>query len=256
MFAMLHGALPALPGDDPLRAVVDAQVEAGLELVTEAGALLPDRDAAILGALAAGDTGPRGLLVRTWQATAEAVRLAAGDGSSIFAAATITGPYSLSARTGSGDAAAIGEALAGELVALAAAGCPLVVVDEPEAVGIGADEGARTRFRGGAAGAAPRRPSAPRDAGAHRRVRMGGGAGDDPRGAVRLVPARPDRGPGQLGPRAGGARRPGDRVRGASGAVGRRPGLATRVGRALRGVDAGPRARARRARERVVAGIG
>ena len=32
-------------------------------------------------------------------------------------------------------------------VALAAAGCPLVVVDEPEAVGIGADEGARTRFR-------------------------------------------------------------------------------------------------------------
>ncbi len=147
MFAMLHGALPALPGDNPLRAVVDAQVEAGLELVTEAGALLPDRDAAILGALEAGDTGPRGLLVRTWQATAEAVRLAAGDGSSVFAAATITGPYSLSARTGSGDGAAIGEALAGELVALAAAGCPLVVVDEPEAVGIGADEGARARFR-------------------------------------------------------------------------------------------------------------
>src|SRR6188472_1961320 len=112
MFAMLHGALPAVPGGDPLQAVVDAQVEAGLELVTEAGALLLDRDAAILGALEAGDTGPRGLLVRTWQATAEAVRLAAGEGSSVFAAATITGPYSLSVRTGSSDGVAIGDALA------------------------------------------------------------------------------------------------------------------------------------------------
>jgi hypothetical protein len=150
MFAMLHGTLPALPGDDSLRAAVDAQVEAGLELVTEAGALLPDRDAAILGALGAGDTGPRGLVVRTWQATAEAVR-SAGDGSTVAAAATITGPYTLSAREGSGEGAmtgeAIGDALAGELVALAAAGCPLVVVDEPEAIAIGADDDARARFR-------------------------------------------------------------------------------------------------------------
>jgi len=147
MFAMLHGALPALPGDNPLRAIVGAQLEAGLELVTEAGALLPDRDAAILGALETGDTGPRGLIVRTWLETAETVRLVAGEGSSVSAAATITGPYSLSTRTGSGDGAAIGEALAGELVALAAAGCPLVVVDEPEAIGIGADEVARASFQ-------------------------------------------------------------------------------------------------------------
>ena len=147
MFAMLHGVLPAFPGDDQLRAAVDAQVDAGLELVTEAGALLPDHDAAILGALAAGDTGPRGLLVRTWQATADAVRVAAGDGSSLAAAATITGPFTLAARSGSGDAALIGEALAGELVALAAAGCSLVVVNEPEVVGIGADDGVRSRFR-------------------------------------------------------------------------------------------------------------
>jgi hypothetical protein len=65
----------------------------------------------------------------------------------VTVAATITGPYTLAACAGAGDAVALGTLLLGELVALAAAGCPLVVVDEPEATRIGADDGARSRFR-------------------------------------------------------------------------------------------------------------
>ena len=155
---MLHGPLPNLGGDDALQAAVEAQVEAGLELVTEAGTLLPDRDAAILEALRSGDTGPHGLLVRTWLSTAEAVRMAAGDGSPVAAAATITGPFTLAARSGTGDGAMIGEALAGELVALAAAGCPVVVVHEPGAVALGADDQGRARFRAAQAALLPGDP--------------------------------------------------------------------------------------------------
>ncbi|HEY3336274.1 MAG TPA: hypothetical protein VGK16_13660 [Candidatus Limnocylindrales bacterium] len=146
MFAMLHGPLPApADGADPLHDAVTAQLAGGLDLVTEAGSLLADRDAALLRALDEGDTGPDGLLVRVWRATATA---AASMGESpVAVAATVTGPYTLATRHRGLDPVSLGERLLGELVALAAAGCPLVVVDEPEAVGIGADDRARTRFR-------------------------------------------------------------------------------------------------------------
>ena len=144
---MLHGPLPPLSGDaDPLDAAVGAQVEGGLGLVTEAGTLLGDRDAAVLRALDDGDTGPEGLLVRTWRATAEATRATGADQATVAVAATIPGPFTLGART-SREPAALGSLLVGELVALAAAGCPLVVVDEPDAIHIGADAGARARYR-------------------------------------------------------------------------------------------------------------
>jgi hypothetical protein len=145
---MLHGPLPgAGDGETALRQAVAAQLDASLELVTEAGALLRDRDAAILGAIEGGDTGPDGLVVRTWRATADAVRAVGGSGTSAAVAATITGPYTLARRTASGDGAMLGSRLQGELVALAAAGCQLVVVDEPDAATIGTDDVLRDRFR-------------------------------------------------------------------------------------------------------------
>jgi hypothetical protein len=49
-------------------------------------------------------------------------------------------------RAVAGRAAALADALAAELEALAAAGCPVVRVDEPAAVAIGADEGLRQGF--------------------------------------------------------------------------------------------------------------
>jgi hypothetical protein len=147
VFAMLQGPLPIPPdGPSTLDDAVAAQLEGGLDLVTEAGALLPRRDEAILRALDDGDTGPGGLIVRTWRATAEAAGLGRGCSSTVTVAATITGPYTLATRAGARDATALGGLLHGELIALASAGCPLVVVDEPDAVRVGADEDVRGRF--------------------------------------------------------------------------------------------------------------
>ncbi|MEO5965748.1 MAG: hypothetical protein ABIR11_09810, partial [Candidatus Limnocylindrales bacterium] len=66
---------------------------------------------------------------------------------SVVPAATVTGPYSLALRTGDvGRAGSLAGLLGQELATLAAAGCSLVIVDEPAAVGIGADPVAHRAF--------------------------------------------------------------------------------------------------------------
>ena len=182
MFAMLSGAWPRVTADGlglasleadvaagrrsdaDLRAAVEAlvveavaaQVEAGMGFVTDGHVRWADPEAAVLEALATGDTGPDGLLLRAWRATAAAAWTESGvpapgtggqeTATGVPAAQAIPGPYSLG-RRGSpapagdreGRTLRIAELMAGELVALARAGCPLVVVEEPAAVGIGAD---------------------------------------------------------------------------------------------------------------------
>ena len=122
--------------------VVGVQTAAGLDLVTDGQVRWPDLGAAVLGALANEDTGSDGLLARTWHATAAL--------SDRVTAQAIPGPYSLGRRVHDGLGAArrtefsheLADRLAGELRVLASAGCPLVLVEEPAAIGIGneADE--------------------------------------------------------------------------------------------------------------------
>jgi hypothetical protein len=173
MFAMLSGpwprvtfgglALAALEADvaagtatrDALAAAVDtvvaeavaAQVEAGIGLVTDGDVRWPDAQAAALAAIAASDTGPDGRLVRAWRATAALTELPCAQ--------SVPGPWSLAVRDvgGWGDpgvvtgrAAELADALAADLAALEAAGCPVVVVREPAAVTIDDDPALRAGF--------------------------------------------------------------------------------------------------------------
>jgi hypothetical protein len=151
MFAMLLGAWPRVTAEalDPaaLEALVvetvAAQVDAGMGVVTDGQVRWADPAAAVLAALAAGDTGPGGMLVRAWRATEAAVE---ATGAGVPAAQAIPGPYSLGRLGAPGPSAArerrtlrLAAALAGELAELVSEGCPLVVVEEPAAVDIGAD---------------------------------------------------------------------------------------------------------------------
>jgi hypothetical protein len=123
VFATLLGPLPRPPlADDAtpeaiLDAVVAAQVEAGLEPVTDGG--WPPM---------AGD--PLG----SWQATSARTDRAVK--------AVIPGPY-----TGGIPAGGSVGALRDLIRALAAAGCPMVEVAEPAAVAIGTADAERARFR-------------------------------------------------------------------------------------------------------------
>ena len=67
-------------GDDRARveAAVRAQLDAGLELVTDGLVRWPDPAAALLDAIRAGDTGADGLLVRAWRETADVAASLAG----------------------------------------------------------------------------------------------------------------------------------------------------------------------------------
>ena len=97
--------------------MVAAQVDAGLDLITDGGWPLD-----------AGDP------VASWQATSERTDRAVK--------VTLEGPFS--------GGLAIGADLEGRratIRALADAGCPFVEVREPAAVGIGTDEASRSRFR-------------------------------------------------------------------------------------------------------------
>jgi hypothetical protein len=123
---------------------VAAQVETGCELVTDGQFGWADPVAGMLEVLAARDTGPGGTLVRGFEATAGR---AADAG--VTVAQVVTGPYTLALRDVGefGDlrivnnqALAFAEALAGELDALRAAGCVVVVVDEPASAAIRSDE--------------------------------------------------------------------------------------------------------------------
>jgi hypothetical protein len=158
MFAMLHGAWPLTPeqaeGDERacVESAVRAQVDAGLQLVTDGLVRWRDPAAALLDAINTRDTGANGLLVRAWRDTADvAAELAerAEDTMTPTTAAVLTGPYALASAAGLDAATTMTLALRlhDELVALAEAGCTLAVVEEPAATAIGADKDARRHFR-------------------------------------------------------------------------------------------------------------
>jgi hypothetical protein len=118
--------------------VVTAQVQAGMDLVTDGHVGWADPVGATLAAFAVGDTGPGGMLVRAWTATA------ALTGATV--AQAVPGPCTLARREVgewgdlrvlNGQALAHAGVLAGELAALRDAGCAVVIVEEPAAVGLG-----------------------------------------------------------------------------------------------------------------------
>jgi hypothetical protein len=125
---------------------VRAQESAGLDLVTDGQVRWADAGSAVLRALAHQDTGNAGLLVRTWYATHEL--------SERTTAQAVPGPYSLGRRVEEGNDARersaftleMAEVLGEELRSLAAAGCPMVLIEEPSAISIGADEAERALF--------------------------------------------------------------------------------------------------------------
>jgi hypothetical protein len=137
MFAMFYGRWPGVDVGGAVR----AQVDAGFDVVTDGLTRWPDAAAALADAIAAGDTGADGMVVRAWRETA-----AVPESAGVTIAATVVGPYTL-ARRASLEPLAVAEILRREFEALASAGCALVVVDEPDAVGIGGDPDARRRFR-------------------------------------------------------------------------------------------------------------
>jgi hypothetical protein len=205
MFGMLHGGLPRITQDgvdldaletavkagtaspealheatDRLVAeVVAAQVDAGLELVTDGQVRWPDLAAVVLGELggAAGTSAPApashpapapapASTPDPASTPAEAPAPASTPGAFLVdawrAASALTdhpvaqavpGPYSLGRRNTGASAArrrartmALADALAVVLRSLADAGCPIVVVDEPAAVRIGTNTGERRLF--------------------------------------------------------------------------------------------------------------
>ncbi len=156
--------------DALVRETIEAQAEAGMGFVTDGHVRWADPAAVVLAALDAGDSGPDGLLLRAWRAsgvTAAAVSEAAAvaqaaavadaaAAADVPVAQALPGPYTLG-RRGCADIApnsderrertlSLAGALAGDLAALAAAGCPVVVVEEPAAVGVGADPWERALF--------------------------------------------------------------------------------------------------------------
>ena len=120
MFATLIGPYP--PGDGPLATVAELAA-AGLEPVSDG------QGARVLGPGATGSA-----VVAEWRAAAESTSVAVKQ--------ALLGPFS-AARAGGGDAAAIADELGALVGDLAAAGCPLVEIEEPDAVAAAADESLR-----------------------------------------------------------------------------------------------------------------
>jgi hypothetical protein len=146
MFAMLHGGWSRPEdegrGDEVVREAVLAQLEAGLDLVSD-GRVHGSGALAGPGALGGGERGPDGPLVRAWRTVGAMPEVQAAGA---VVSATIVGPYSLGRGAGE-DPVAVARVLGRGLAALADAGCTLVVVDEPDAVSIGTDDEERRRFR-------------------------------------------------------------------------------------------------------------
>lgn len=145
--ADLEAAVDAL-----VRETIEAQAEAGMGFLTDGHVRWADPAAVVLAALDAGDSGPDGLLLRAWRASGAV----AAAGADVHVAQALPGPYTLG-RRGCPDIApnsdereertlSLAGALAAELAALAAAGCPVVVVEEPAAVEVGADPWERALF--------------------------------------------------------------------------------------------------------------
>ena len=175
MFATLTGALPrrtldgvdlaalelgaaqglldpadlAAAADALVRELVVEQEAAGLEPVTDGQVRVADLGAAVAGAL--GVTAEPGAPPARWTGPIlmDAWRFAAGVTSRAVKQA-LPGPYTLGRRFAAdrrGERTlALADALAHELAALAAAGCPLVEVEEPAACEIGVDERERALF--------------------------------------------------------------------------------------------------------------
>lgn len=120
MFATLIGPYP--PGDGPLATVAELAT-AGLEPVSDG------RGARVVGAAEASPA-----IVADW--------LAAAGSTSTAVKQALLGPFS-TARVGGREALAISEVLGALVVDLAAAGCPLVEIEEPEAVAAAGDEALR-----------------------------------------------------------------------------------------------------------------
>lgn len=133
MFATLAGAYP-WPGDLPpaaaLEAVIDAQVEAGL-------GLLSDGRVHVAAASTAASTA--GELVDAWNAAREAGARRAPE---MPVKIAVAGPWSVGGPDGALDA---GRRLNGAILALAEAGCPVVEIHEPAAP-LPADDAGRRAF--------------------------------------------------------------------------------------------------------------
>jgi len=176
MFGMLTGGLPRITADgvdlDALEAemaagtatrealaaatdrlvaeLVGAQTDAGLELITDGQVRWRDLADAVVAAVSAADAdspdaSPADLLTAAWRSTAVLTDRPVAQ--------AVPGPYSLGRRAAGGSAAArrsrtlrLAQALGGALSALAEAGCPVVVVEEPDAVRIGTNAGERRLF--------------------------------------------------------------------------------------------------------------
>lgn len=153
MFATLHGGLPVPPPDpdatDPVTSVVRAQASAGLDPVTDG-----DRsgDPFDLAAAALGPSRPRWerpILVDAW---ARAAEIAGALDPPRSVKASVPGPYSLARamaprhETAAALVQPLAEALNQEILALQAAGCPIVQVDEPALARVGDDASERGRF--------------------------------------------------------------------------------------------------------------
>lgn len=126
MFATLIGPFPA------------ADAESGLSAAEELAALGLEPVGDGLGARTADtDAGPG--IVAAWQTAAASTPSAVK--------ATLLGPFS-AARQRSGDAIAWGEAVGAVAADLAAVGCPLVEVEEPDGVAAAADAALRAELTG------------------------------------------------------------------------------------------------------------
>ena len=157
--AALEAATGRLVGE-----VLAAQADAGLDLLTDGQVRWPDLAEAVRLAILEGRLADERPLLAAWRAASQA----APDGATV--AQAVPGPYTLGRRA-IDDAVrltreageepphpvgltaarfdvtlAIAEALAGEIEALVAAGCRVVVVEEPDAVGIGESASERALF--------------------------------------------------------------------------------------------------------------
>ncbi|HET9853003.1 MAG TPA: hypothetical protein VFP56_10915 [Candidatus Limnocylindrales bacterium] len=159
MFATLLGALPSPPGDADLesaiRTAIRAQEEAGLEPITDGRLRGPlpawiapdgtiDRDT-ILGAwrfaAAATDRAVKQALPGPYTAMRRGLPAASND------RGTMGSRAGQSAAPATGRAFAAAEAIREVVQALAAAGCPMVEIEETDAHLIGEDEHERVLFR-------------------------------------------------------------------------------------------------------------
>ena len=134
--------------DDRLKAVLDDQLEAGCGLLTDGWIDCPDPIGWVGSALLAeGAQRPRRLRPLTVDAWTTAQQLAGAA----LVKQCLPGPYSLGRRLAAGDdrrplTFALADELAGELVDLAAAGCPFIQVDEDAATAVTDDPDERRLF--------------------------------------------------------------------------------------------------------------